>query len=69
MKKITLLLTLCLACTQMATSQIILTEGFEGPAFPPAGWTSFIGTNGLGTTQNWFWSDQRLVAIVVLAPK
>lgn len=28
-------------------------EGFEGTTFPPAGWASFIGTNGLGTVENW----------------
>ena len=28
-------------------------EGFEGDDFPPSGWTSFIGTNGIGTGQNW----------------
>ena len=52
-KKITLLLTLCFACTQIGTAQTLLSEGFEGATFPPAGWTSFIGTNGLGTTNNW----------------
>ncbi len=31
----------------------MLAEGFEGAAFPPAGWASFIGENGLGTGQNW----------------
>lgn len=29
-------------------------EGFEGSTFPPEGWASYIGTNGLGTEQNWF---------------
>lgn len=28
-------------------------EGFEGTTFPPECWDSFIGTNGLGTIQNW----------------
>jgi Secretion system C-terminal sorting domain len=28
-------------------------EGFEGATFPPTGWSSFIGTNGIGTLQNW----------------
>jgi hypothetical protein len=28
-------------------------ETFEGATFPPTGWTSFIGANGLGTVQNW----------------
>lgn len=30
-----------------------LTEGFEDTSFPPLCWTSFIGTNGLGTSENW----------------
>ncbi|MBC2844535.1 T9SS-dependent choice-of-anchor J family protein [Winogradskyella flava] len=57
-KKITLLLTLCFACTQITTGQTILNEGFEGATFPPAGWTSYIGTNGLGTVQNWIQESQ-----------
>ena len=52
-KKITFYLTLFFACTQVVTAQTILTEGFEGATFPPTGWTSFIGTNGIGTDQNW----------------
>jgi len=28
-------------------------EGFEDATFPPAGWASFAGTNGLGTTESW----------------
>ena len=28
-------------------------QTFEGATFPPTGWTSFIGTNGLGTVENW----------------
>lgn len=28
-------------------------ESFEGATFPPAGWASYIGANGLGTAQNW----------------
>jgi hypothetical protein len=52
-KKITLLLTLCFACTQLTKAQTLLTEGFEGATFPPSGWTSFIGTNGLGTVNDW----------------
>ncbi len=28
-------------------------EGFEGETFPPNCWTSFIGTNGIGTNQDW----------------
>jgi hypothetical protein len=30
-----------------------LTEGFEDTSFPPLCWTSFIGTNELGTTVSW----------------
>ena len=52
-KKITLAFMLCFALSQFSTAQTLLSEGFEGAAFPPAGWTSFIGTNGLGTTNNW----------------
>jgi hypothetical protein len=40
------------AFSTQAFSQVYLTEGFEG-AFTPAGWTSFRGTNGLGTTKDW----------------
>ena len=50
MKKITLLL---LTLFLSATASAQLSEDFEGTAFPPAGWTSFIGTNGLGTVENW----------------
>jgi hypothetical protein len=28
-------------------------QTFEGATFPPTGWASFIGTNGLGTVENW----------------
>jgi len=28
-------------------------ETFEGATFPPTGWTSFVGANGLGTVENW----------------
>jgi hypothetical protein len=28
-------------------------QTFEGATFPPTGWTSFVGTNGLGTVENW----------------
>lgn len=52
-KKITILLTLCFAFGQITTAQTLLSEGFEGSTFPPSGWTSFIGTNGIGTAQNW----------------
>jgi thiol-disulfide isomerase/thioredoxin len=53
MKKITLLATFAFACLQFSSAQTILTEGFEGTAFPPTGWTSFRGTNGLGTGNDW----------------
>jgi len=38
-KKITLLLALFFALTQITTAQTILAEGFEGANFPPTGWT------------------------------
>ncbi|WP_374548462.1 choice-of-anchor J domain-containing protein [Flavobacterium sp.] len=28
-------------------------ESFEGATFPPTGWASYIGENGLGTVENW----------------
>lgn len=31
----------------------ILSEGFEGSNFPPSGWATFIGENGIGTIYNW----------------
>ncbi|WP_430410036.1 choice-of-anchor J domain-containing protein [Kordia sp.] len=49
MRKITLLL-LCMFY-QLGYAQ--LSEDFESGTTIPAGWASFIGTNGLGTTQNW----------------
>ena len=50
MKKITLLvLTILLSITANAQ----LSEDFESGTFPPAGWTSFIGANGLGTVESW----------------
>ena len=49
MKKITLLLIFMIMCF---TAQAQFPEGFE-TAVPPSGWTSFIGTNGEGTVQNW----------------
>ena len=52
-KKITLSFLLCFTASQLTLAQTIFTEGFEGTIFPPTGWTSFIGTNGLGTTNNW----------------
>ena len=36
-----------------------LSENFDAAATLPAGWTSFIGTNGLGTAQNWGTSPAR----------
>ncbi len=50
MKKITLILFLLFFCFN---SYAQFPEGFEGESFPPAGWVSFIGENGLGTVQNW----------------
>ena len=50
MKKITLLV---LAVLLSITANAQLNEDFEGATFPPDGWTTFIGTNGLGTAQNW----------------
>ncbi|MCH2192774.1 choice-of-anchor J domain-containing protein [Kordia sp.] len=53
MKKNTFLL--LLLSFQLGFSQ--LTEDFESSTTIPAGWTSFIGTNGLGTVQNWQIND------------
>jgi Secretion system C-terminal sorting domain len=50
MKKITFLF-LFLISGFTASAQF--PESFEGATFPPAGWVSFIGANGLGTAQNW----------------
>jgi len=47
----TLILVLFTLSLQYAQAQF--PEGFEGATFPPAGWASFIGTNGLGTSQDW----------------
>ena len=52
-KKITFLAVLLFASVQISTAQTLLTEGFEGATFPPAGWTTFMGTNGVGTAQEW----------------
>jgi hypothetical protein len=51
MKKITLLFILLVAFTWQSNAQ--LTEGFEAGVVPPTDWASFIGTNGLGTAQDW----------------
>ncbi|TBX70988.1 T9SS type A sorting domain-containing protein [Flavobacterium silvisoli] len=51
MKKITLLFFVLLAFASKGYAQF--PQGFEGATFPPAGWTSFRGTNGLGTLQDW----------------
>lgn len=53
MRKITLLF-LCIFY-QFGYAQ--LSEDFESSTAIPAGWASFIGTNGLGTTQNWQVND------------
>jgi hypothetical protein len=51
MNKITLFLSVFLLFISKGYAQF--PEGFEGTSFPPAGWASFTGSNGLGTTQNW----------------
>jgi len=51
MKKITFMVLVLLAFVSKGYAQF--PQGFEGTTFPPAGWASFIGTNGLGTAQNW----------------
>jgi hypothetical protein len=51
MKKITLLVLVLLTMVSKGYAQF--PQGFEDATFPPAGWTSFIGANGLGTAQNW----------------
>ncbi len=52
-KKITLLFAFCFACSQLTTAQTLLSEGFEGGTFPPAGWAVFRGTNNIGTGYDW----------------
>ncbi len=50
MKKILLfIITISIAFTGFSQ----LTEDFENATFPPTGWASFIGTNGLGTVEDW----------------
>ncbi|MCH2225739.1 MAG: choice-of-anchor J domain-containing protein, partial [Crocinitomicaceae bacterium] len=51
MKTIQLSLTILFSCI---TSHILaqFPEGFE-TTVPPSGWVTFIGSNGLGTVQNW----------------
>lgn len=53
MRKITFLI--LLAFYQFGFAQ--LSEDFDTNAMIPAGWTSFIGTNGLGTVENWQVND------------
>lgn len=55
MKKITLLLLLLLSTSLCGYAQ--LSEDFESSTTIPTGWTSFIGTNGEGTVQNWQIND------------
>ncbi|WP_452225226.1 choice-of-anchor J domain-containing protein [Lacinutrix chionoecetis] len=55
MKKITLLLFTILVFFQFGHAQ--LSEDFEASTAIPAGWASFIGTNGEGTVQNWQIND------------
>jgi len=52
LQKIKLLLIAFFALS-LQYAQAQFPEGFEGATFPPAGWASFIGTNGLGTVENW----------------
>ena len=56
MKRLLAICTLLITVTswgQCDPYTLPFTEGFEGTTFPPACWDSFIGTNGLGTIQNW----------------
>ena len=50
MRKITLLLLLLFTVSLSVRAQF--PEGFE-TSVPPSGWASFIGTNGLGTGEDW----------------
>lgn len=54
MKRITLLAVALIFC-HVAFAQF--PEGFEDPAFPPAGWVVYNGVNGLGTDMNWTGSN------------
>lgn len=38
---------------QLSSFSQNLAEDFEGGTFPPIGWTTFRGTNALGTAQDW----------------
>ena len=51
MKKITLLIIIVFAFTFKAYAQF--PENFQGSTTIPAGWSSFVGANGLGTVENW----------------
>jgi hypothetical protein len=51
MKRITLLIVFLLAFA--ADSYAQFPQGFENAGFPPTGWATFVGTNGLGTGENW----------------
>jgi len=51
--KISSTLLFFLLITGSFSTQAQLNEGFEGTAFPPLGWSSFIGTNGAGSLQDW----------------
>lgn len=55
MRKITFSLLYFIAITFNANAQF--PEDFESGTTIPTGWTSFIGTNGLGTTQDWQIND------------
>lgn len=54
MKKILLLL---LTVSMTAVTYAQFPEDFSGATFPPAGWASFRGTNGSGTTNDWQQAD------------
>ncbi len=37
----------------LGSGVVMMTEGFEDATFPPAGWATFRGVNGLGTGYDW----------------
>ncbi|HNT77607.1 MAG TPA: S8 family serine peptidase, partial [Anaerolineae bacterium] len=41
------------ACNAPGYTRVGLNEGFESATFPPTGWASFRGANGLGTGYDW----------------
>lgn len=42
--------------------QANLTEDFSSPAFPPSGWVSYRGTNGVGTLYDWVRSASKFAS-------